>query len=90
MLTGHVVTIKALHYCAASGGFVNVVDAVSERILRLSSTSSNSNSPPLSSSPVNGSPSSYSDSPPSPITQSLMISKLHLINRNLVPWVCWN
>ncbi|XP_021740957.1 zinc finger CCCH domain-containing protein 30-like [Chenopodium quinoa] len=41
--------------------------SISERILRLSSTTSNSNSPPLSSSPVNGSPSSYSDSPPSPI-----------------------
>lgn len=41
--------------------------SISERILRLSTTTSNSNSPPLSSSPGNGSPSSYSDSPPSPI-----------------------
>ncbi|KAL2923690.1 Zinc finger CCCH domain-containing protein 30 [Bienertia sinuspersici] len=41
--------------------------SINERILRLSTTTSNSNSPPLSSSPGNGSPSSYSDSPSSPI-----------------------
>lgn len=43
--------------------------SINERILRLSTTTSNSNSnsPPLSTSPVNGSLSSYSNSPPSPI-----------------------
>ncbi|CAO2822199.1 unnamed protein product [Amaranthus hypochondriacus] len=44
--------------------------SISERILRVSTTT-NSNSPQLSSSPINGYPSSSSDSPPSPLNSKL-------------------
>ncbi|GAB4843841.1 hypothetical protein Ancab_013803 [Ancistrocladus abbreviatus] len=56
----HDVRLALEELLAVNGGF-------GERGLRVSTTTSNSNSPPLTSSPQNGSLSSNSESPPSPI-----------------------
>nr|DAD22708.1 TPA_asm: hypothetical protein HUJ06_024171 [Nelumbo nucifera] len=64
-----VVKLLLLVFLFESNGFDGF--SIGKLGLRVSTTTSNSNSPPLSSSPENGSPSSASDSTSSPMIKSL-------------------